>query len=144
MKIYEVYVDVSYLDPDGNEMCCRENGKFFKYRPVAIEYMHKMAEDKNENTSLCESYESEYYGLPRHDDLSATYFCANDFVETDMDWDMLRLAKQSGKISDEEYSVYAGVLRKNNMAKFAKQINACEIALTYYGNMWVVREIEVI
>ena len=101
MKIYQVYLDAHYTDPDCNDVWERTYEAFFQNKQNAIEHMHKMAEDEQINDEL---------------KVNGYYEVEKDYEEPDV---------------QEEY------------ARSHSQSNALEVIKTYYGNRWVVREINV-
>lgn len=117
MKIYEVYAEVAYYDPDANIHYRKQNGTFFNDKSVALTFMHKMAESEEKNLELSQREESRYYGIPDYqddDNDTIVYVRYDDIDESDRRYDLM------------------------------KYNNIIEVAYTYHCNIWHVREIEVI
>ena len=132
MKIYEVFVCVPYLDPDWNEGYKRKDGVFFANKSDAEVYLNKMYNDKDTNRKL-----------EPHSDCKKKrrYVTLSDYTETEMSWDEF-CGVRGDKLSKKEVNRLTEIFRTNWLVDEMKYHNAILLAVTYGGNKWFLREVE--
>ena len=134
MKVYEVFVCVPYCDPDGNQEYTRKNGTFFVYKYDAEAYMNKMFNDKKANEELKKRPD---YGAERR------YVYLSDYKNVDFDWNDLYGWSLLEEKSKTELDNLEAILETNSLVDDMKYYDAILLAVTYCGNRWYLREVEV-
>lgn len=137
MRIYEVFVSVPYYDPDYNLCYDRLNGTFFADVNKAKEFIDKMYNDENANYDLI----VDNYVLKGMEDVERRYVTQSDYTETEMSWDYFCRIRHT--MSDDEYRKHDAIFATNCLVDSLKYNNAIMLAVTYGGNKWFLREIEV-
>lgn len=135
MKIYEVFVNVPYCDADYNECYNRHNGTFFANRNDAEAYIIKMFADENANRNLEPS-------LPFGDEPEHRCVTLYDYVETNITWDTVNGWAYSQTKSESEIDYFIQILERNDLVDDMKLHDAILLAVTYGGNRWYLREVE--
>lgn len=134
MKIYEVFVCVPYLDPDWNECYEKHNGTLFAYKSDAEVYMDKMVNDEKANYDMEPELD--------HEEPKRRYITLSDYTETEIDWETFCYHRNRQTMSEEKIEHLSEIFKTNHLVHDMKQRDAILLAVTYGGNKWYLREVE--
>lgn len=134
MKVYEVFVCVPYLDPDWNECYEKHNGILFAYKSDAEAYMHKMFNDKKANYKMEPELD--------HEEPMRRYVTLSDYKETEIDWETFCSYRLKQTMPEGKIQRLSEIFNTNSLVYDMKQRNAILLAVTYGGNRWYLREVE--